>query len=274
MKLWETGHRPGAGLPPGAPRRCLRPGLRPGRPADGHGRLRRLGASLGARGPDLLPDRLPGLSRARPEAWPSRRTADRCMRPARRESPAGTSVTGSTLTPPDKGEATRVIATAPDGDALRDGRTGRQGPPDPSRFGQDHRHVRGARGSGAVDRLLARFPAPRLGRPGRRRATLGRDRPATLGIVPGLGVADQPASSSPPTAGRSPPQPAMKPIRLRARSRLWDVATRQAVGTLRGPAGGMTIGRVLARRHDHRDGRRGRIRPALGRRDPRRRGTP
>ena len=119
-------HRPGASVAPGTPRRRLRPGLRTGRPADGHGRLRRLGPSLGARGPDLLPRRLPRLSRRAPEPGLrarqpiAARSRHGGHRPLGRQDRLGL--------PTDRERGSDGTGRGPRRHALRHGRAGRESP--------------------------------------------------------------------------------------------------------------------------------------------------
>ena len=171
-------HRPGAGLAAGTPRRRLRPGVRARRPD----RWRRAASTArcvsGSPPPRSSPR--PPASRipARPAAWPSRPTADRSAQPATAGIARWDVRTGSTLT----------AAGQRRGDGTRGGPRRHAATPPGRRTAkvrlidadsdQRARHLPRARRRRAVDRLFARFPAPRLGRPGRDRPPLGRDRPA------------------------------------------------------------------------------------------------
>ena len=206
----------GADLAPGAPRRRLGAGLRRRRAPDGHRRLRRLGAALGARRAGVLAVGLPGVCGRGPRPGvlarrsdPPRRRGgrDRALgRPRRLDRPAARRA-------PGRRRCHRLGARR---HQLRGGDARRLGPPLRCRFRPRDRVPPRARRRRDGGGLFARLPPDRLGRP--------RPGPSTSGTSPAAGswgrsrprAGRSPPSGSRPTAGRWPSRPG---ARARARRR-------------------------------------------------------
>ena len=184
VKVWEPtaareraslqGHRDGWGSPPWRLHRM------PGRWPPGASMAR---CVSGNPPPRSSPLPLAWLTRARPKAWPSRPMADPCVPRGGGHRPLGRPHRGDPHAA-GKGRGNRQHHRhGPRRRLLRYRRARRQDPPDRCPFRPGPRHARGTRGQSAYDRILTRFPIPRLGRPGWGRAALGCNRPETLAII-------------------------------------------------------------------------------------------